>query len=118
MTKKVLGHEVFSPERLLNQPRGTLVCIRSMNQSNRSISVCLLCLFSSRVFISRPYENRSVLWRMLKIPFLSLQISKLSEGGYPQNCTFRTRFQAPTKLKVRYAVPDSLDRGGAFSGCA
>ena len=31
-----------------------------MNQSNRSISVRLLFLFYSRVFISRLYENRSI----------------------------------------------------------
>ena len=42
---KVLGHEVFPPERSLNQPKGTRVCIRSINQSNRSISVCLLFCF-------------------------------------------------------------------------
>ena len=29
------------------------VCIRSINQTNRSISVCLLFLFCSHVFISR-----------------------------------------------------------------
>ena len=33
---------------------------RSINQSNCSISVCLLFLFGSRVFISRSYENRSI----------------------------------------------------------
>ena len=32
----------------------------SINQSNRSISVCLLFLYCSRVFISRSYENRSI----------------------------------------------------------
>ena len=42
-----------------NQPKATRVCIRSINQSNRSLSVRLLCLFCSRVFISRSYENRS-----------------------------------------------------------
>ena len=36
------------------------VCIRSINQSNRSISVRLLFLFCSRVFISRSYENRFI----------------------------------------------------------
>ena len=41
---KVLGHEVFSPER-------------SINQSNLSISVHLLFLFCSRFFISKSYEN-------------------------------------------------------------
>ena len=50
----------FSPERSLNQPKPTHVCIRSINQSNRSISVRLLFPFCSRVFISRSYENRSL----------------------------------------------------------
>ena len=36
---KFFGHEVFSPERSLKQPKATHVCIRSINQSNRSISV-------------------------------------------------------------------------------
>ena len=36
------------------------VCIRSINQSNRSISVRLLFLFCSRVFISSSYKNRSI----------------------------------------------------------
>ena len=46
---KVLGHEVFSTERSLNQPKATRVCTRSINQSNRSISVRLLFLFCSRL---------------------------------------------------------------------
>ena len=53
------GYEVFSPEHSLNQPIATSVCILSTKQSNRAISVCLLFLFCSRVFISRSYENRS-----------------------------------------------------------
>ena len=52
-------NRVFSPEHSLNQPKPTSVCILSTNQSNRSISVCSLFLFCSRVFISRSYENRS-----------------------------------------------------------
>ena len=48
-----------SPERSLNHPKATRVCIRSINQSDRSISVRLLFLFCSYVFISRSYENRS-----------------------------------------------------------
>ena len=48
---------VFSSERSLNQPKATRVCIRSTNQSNRSIFVRLLFLSCSRV--SRSYENRS-----------------------------------------------------------
>ena len=56
---KFFGHEVFSAERSLNQPKATHVCIHSINQSNRSISVRLLFLFCSRIFFSRSYENRS-----------------------------------------------------------
>ena len=37
----------------------TRLSVRSINQSNRSISVRLSFLFCSRAFISRSYENRS-----------------------------------------------------------
>ena len=60
ISRKFFGHEVFSPERSLNQPKATRVCIRSINQSNPSISVLLLFLFCSRIFISRSYENRTI----------------------------------------------------------
>ena len=61
ISRKFFGHEVFSPERSLNQPKARCVCIRSINQSNRFISVRLLLLFCSRVFNSRSYENCSIL---------------------------------------------------------
>ena len=38
------------------------VCIHLINRSNCSISVHLLCLFCSRVFISRSYKNCSIFW--------------------------------------------------------
>ena len=60
ISRKFFGHWVFSAERSLNQPKAARVCIRSINQSNRSISVRLLFLFCLRVFISRSYENRSI----------------------------------------------------------
>ena len=60
ISRKFVGHKVFSPVRSLNQPKTTRVCIRSINQSNRSISVRLLFLFCPCVFISRSYENRSI----------------------------------------------------------
>ena len=53
----------FLPEHTLYQPKATRVCIRSINQSNRSISVRSLFLFCSRVFISRSYKNRSIGYR-------------------------------------------------------
>ena len=59
ISRKFFGHEVFSAERSLNQPKARYVCIRSINQSNLSISVRLLSLFCSRVYIWRSYENRS-----------------------------------------------------------
>ena len=57
----------YSPERSLNQAKATGVCIRSINQTNRSISVRirLLLLFCSRFFVSRSYENRSNNFRAL-----------------------------------------------------
>ena len=58
ISRKFFGHEVFSPERSLNQPKATRVCIRAINQSNRSISVRWLFLYCWRVVISRSYENR------------------------------------------------------------
>jgi len=60
ISRTFFGHEVFSAERPLNQPKARCVCIRLINQSNRSISVLLLFLFCSRIFISRSYENRSI----------------------------------------------------------
>ena len=57
ISRKFFGHEGFSAERSLDQPKTRCVCIRSINQSNRFISVRLLFLFCSRVFISRSYER-------------------------------------------------------------
>ena len=45
ISRTFFGHEVFSPERLFNEPKLTRVCIRLTNQSNRSVSVRLLFLF-------------------------------------------------------------------------
>ena len=59
ISRKFSGMKFFLPGCSLNQPKATRVCIRSINQSHRSISVRLLFLFCSRVFISRSYENRS-----------------------------------------------------------
>ena len=52
ISTKFFGHEVFSPEHLLTQPKAKCICIHSINQSNRSISVCLLFRFWSCIFIS------------------------------------------------------------------
>ena len=43
--RKVSGMKFFSPERSLNQPKATRVCIRSINQSNRSIIFPFVCSF-------------------------------------------------------------------------
>ena len=59
ISRKFFRHEVCLPARSLSQPKPRCVCIRFIHQSNRSISVRLLFLFCSRVFISRSYENRS-----------------------------------------------------------
>ena len=53
-----------------NKPKVTRVCIRLINQSHRSISVCLLLLFCLRVFISRSYENRNRFITMSSVTLL------------------------------------------------
>ena len=59
--KKFLGHEVFWSNVLFNnQSKAMHNSIHLTNQSNRSISICLLFLFCSCVFISRSYENHSI----------------------------------------------------------
>ena len=67
--RKVLGHEVFSPVRLLNQPKATRVCIRSINQSNRSNSVGVLF----RVLFARFHFKviRKSLYKVYKYIFRS-----------------------------------------------
>ena len=59
ISRKFLGMTFFHPSVRLTNQKLTRVCIRSINQSNRSIFVRLSFLFCSRVFISRSYENRS-----------------------------------------------------------
>ena len=67
ISRNFSGMKFFSPQHSLSQPKATRVCNRSINQSNRSISVCLLFLFHSRVFISRSYENRSNIRQALSL---------------------------------------------------
>ena len=61
ISRKFPYMKFFSPERSLDQPKATRGCIRSINQSKRSIFVRLLFLFCPRVFISRSYENCSII---------------------------------------------------------
>ena len=68
ISRKFSGVKFFHPRiRLANQKPRALNCNRSINQSNRSISVCLLFLFCSRVFSSRSYENRANIRQALSL---------------------------------------------------
>ena len=82
----------FSSERSLNQPKATRVCIRSINQSNRSIYIRLLFLFCLRVFISRSYENHSiVLWRgfcSVSFQYFVLRHLVIASSTTPRNPVF------------------------------
>ena len=86
ISTKFFGHDVFSPERSLNEPKATRFCIRSTNQSSRSISVSLLFLFCSRVFISRSYENRSITWNPYRLLFWAPHYFMLRLKGLSENC--------------------------------
>ena len=59
ISRKFSGMKFFHPSVRLTNQRPRAFEIRSINQSNRSISVCLFFLFCSRVFIWRSHENRS-----------------------------------------------------------
>ena len=59
-SRKFFGHEVSSAKHSLNQPKAMHVCICSIYQSNRSISVCLLFLFCLSACIQRSYKNRPI----------------------------------------------------------
>ena len=62
ISRTFLGTKFFHPSVCLtNQKPDASVSVRY--QSNRSISVILLFLFCSRVFISTSYENRSTVLR-------------------------------------------------------
>ena len=74
ISRKFFGHEVFSAARSLNQPKARCVCIHLIHQSNRFISVRLLFLFHSRIFISRSHENRSICFTGQKLTLNSLNL--------------------------------------------
>ena len=78
---------MFSPE-----PKATRVCIRSINQSNRSISVRLLFLFCSRIFISRSYENRSIPSAKTGLPFQMFRCSWKFSAGKTQRVMFHVLY--------------------------
>ena len=63
--QNIHGLFVLSPKKTLIWSRPCSIGQspeRSLNQSNRSISVRLLFLFCSRVFSLRSYENRSIIF--------------------------------------------------------
>ena len=64
-SRKFFEHKVFSPERSLNQPKATRVCIRSINQSNRSISV-RLCFCFAPAFSFQGHMRIALTLRKLK----------------------------------------------------
>ena len=77
-----------------NQSKATRNSIHLMNQSNRSISICLLFLFCLCLFISRSYGNHSnvglkvhclVKWKKIVLfwnPFCVSQKTPLESGGF------------------------------------
>ena len=58
ISRKFWGMKCFRPERTLNQPKATRVCIRSITNHIAPFPFAC-CFYCSRVFISRSYENRT-----------------------------------------------------------
>ena len=122
ISRKFFGHEVCLPERSLSQPKARCVCIRFIHQSNRSISVRLLFLFCSRVFMSRSYENRSITWCAGFNPqtkfVQSRQLKKIYFGhsskkdNYPGPLSFHSKaFVLLSKFETSWALIGRLSRG-------
>ena len=91
ISRKFSGMKFFSPERSLNQPKATRVCIRSINQSNPSISVRLLFLFCSHIFISRSYEIALTLYK----PSIYMQILQTDLHTFPWRIRGDSLFKNP-----------------------
>ena len=72
--------KVFSPELSFNQPKATRVCIRSINQSNRSISVRVLFLSCLRKLL---YDSRDI--RELNLINFDFGATADSSGGLALN---------------------------------
>ena len=68
LSRKFSGMTFSQPSVRLTKQKPRTLC-PSDNQSNGSISVRLLFLFCSRVFISRTYENHSI-WFVVVIGFV------------------------------------------------
>ena len=56
IARKFSGHEDFSPERSLNQPKLPAFCIRSINQSN---SLSFRSFVVSVLFASFPFQGHT-----------------------------------------------------------
>ena len=69
----------FFTERSLNQPKATLVCIRSINQSNRSISLVVVSVFF-RPFSFQGHTNIALTVRQFRR--LAVQRSVWTERNY------------------------------------
>ena len=63
ISRKFFGHEFFSAERSLTQPKAMRVCIRSINQSNRSICVVVCCFCFVRAFSFQGHTKIAVISR-------------------------------------------------------
>ena len=93
----------------------TRLSVRSINQSNCSISVRLSFLFCSRAFISRSYENRSKYKENLIPPNQGWRRTKaetgqprLGEGANVEVAGVRGRAARPGCLLVRDISPCTL----------
>ena len=96
ISRKFSGRKFFSPERSLNQPKATRVCIRS-----------IIC---SPVFISRSYENRSLV-DLRKKPTV-----RNAHHCIPMTCHYPDLGSASDWLKISHAArPICREMSAAFS---
>ena len=84
ISRKFFGHWVFSAERSLNQPKATRVCIRSTNQSNRSISFRLLFLIvrAFSFFIRKSLYSHIFVFVLLSLQSFNMISDKVEWGRW------------------------------------
>ena len=109
ISRKFFGHEVCLPARSLSQPKPRCVCIRFIHQSNRSISVCLLFLFCSRVFISNSLyhvKDKHPIHGGIKHSWLHATVTGFRSGhqGHPTT-VFRKRSVRRGKCCLGFSIP-------------
>ena len=114
ISRMFLGHEVFSAERSLDQPKATRVCFRSINQWNRSISVRLLFLFCSRFHFKVIRKSLYLIWLHILTPKLQMEVRRGAGSAFA--IAIATSSTTQITAEVTYALTSNTAGQGPSRG--